>query len=51
MEHLQQSKQLDQPCNGQLAELKALPAACKVAAGKRGTIYTDSAYGYWHLSY
>ena len=41
-----QTMSLDQPCSAQLAEIKALPAACKLATGKRVTIYTDSAYGY-----
>uniref|UniRef100_A0A671WVG1 Gag-Pol polyprotein n=1 Tax=Sparus aurata TaxID=8175 RepID=A0A671WVG1_SPAAU len=40
------SVRLDQPCSAQLAEIKALTAACKLAAEKRATIYTDSAYGY-----
>ena len=35
------SVRLDQPCSAQLAEIKALTAACKLAAGKRATIYTD----------
>lgn len=41
-----QSIRLDQPCLAQLAEIKAITAACEQAAGKRATIYTDSAYGY-----
>lgn len=37
---------LDQPCSAQLAEIKAITATCKLAAGKTVTIYTDSAYAY-----
>lgn len=37
---------LNQPCSVQLGEIKALTAACKLAAGKKVTIYTDSAYAY-----
>lgn len=37
---------LDQPCSAQLAEIKALTAACKLAAGKTANSYTDSSYGY-----
>lgn len=41
----------DQPCSAQLAELKALTEACKLARGKTANIYTDSAYahGVCHL--
>ena len=41
-----QSVQVDHPCSAQLADKKAITAPCKLAAGKRATIYTDSAYGY-----
>ncbi|CAI5657156.1 unnamed protein product [Oreochromis niloticus] len=41
-----QTQKVDQPCSAQLAELKALTAACKLAAGKRLNVYTDSAYAY-----
>ena len=35
-----------QPCSAQLAELKALTEACSLAAGKRATVHTDSAYSH-----
>ncbi len=40
-----------QPCSAQLAELKALTAACQLAKGKTANIFTDSAYahGVCHL--
>uniref|UniRef100_A0A4W5RRK5 RNase H type-1 domain-containing protein n=1 Tax=Hucho hucho TaxID=62062 RepID=A0A4W5RRK5_9TELE len=40
-----------QPCSAQLAELKALTAACVLGKGKAVNIYTDSAYahGVCHL--
>ncbi|XP_056896093.1 uncharacterized protein LOC130529635 [Takifugu flavidus] len=41
-----QTVSLDQPYSAELAEIKALTAACRLAANKRATIYTDSAYGY-----
>lgn len=37
---------LAQPCSAQLAEIKALTAACRLAKGKRLNVYTDSAYAY-----
>lgn len=37
-------KPCTQPCSAQLAELKALTTACKIAEGKDVTIHTDSAY-------
>lgn len=37
---------MEQPCSGQLAEIKAITAACMIATGKKATIYTYSAYGY-----
>ena len=41
-----QSLQINQPCSAQLAEIKALTAACQLAAGRRLNVYTDSAYAY-----
>ncbi|XP_078019386.1 protein NYNRIN-like [Epinephelus lanceolatus] len=41
-----QAHKLAQPCSAQLAEIKALTEACKLAAGKSLNIYTDSAYAY-----
>ncbi|XP_054648258.1 uncharacterized protein LOC129190003 isoform X1 [Dunckerocampus dactyliophorus] len=40
-----------QPCSAQLAELKALTEACRMAKGKTANVYTDSAYahGVCHL--
>ena len=40
-----------QPCSAQLAELKALTAACQEGTGRAVNIYTDSAYahGVCHL--
>lgn len=38
--------QLAQPCSAQLAEIKALTAACRLAKGKSQNVYTDSAYAY-----
>ncbi|KAI5617727.1 hypothetical protein C0J50_22731, partial [Silurus asotus] len=38
--------QVPQPCSAQLAEIKALTAACRLAADKTCTVYTDSAYAY-----
>ncbi|XP_072896653.1 uncharacterized protein [Hemitrygon akajei] len=40
-----------QPCSAQLAELKALTAACEMMEGEKVDIYTDSAYahGVCHL--
>ncbi len=40
-----------QPCSAQLAELKALTAACQLAKGQTANIFTDSAYahGVCHL--
>ncbi|XP_029926020.1 uncharacterized protein LOC115372353 [Myripristis murdjan] len=35
-----------QPCSAQVAELKALTAACQLAAGKRLNVYTDSDYAF-----
>ena len=45
------SSQCAQPCSAQLAELKALTAACQEGAGRSVNIYTDSAYahGVCHL--
>lgn len=37
---------LPQPCLAQLAEIRALTAACKLGNGKNCTIYSDSAYAY-----
>ncbi len=41
----------EQPCSAQLAELKALTEACKLAKNQTVNIYTDSAYahGVCHL--
>ncbi len=41
----------EQPCSAQLAELKALTEACKLAKDQIVNIYTDSAYahGVCHL--
>ncbi|XP_059202559.1 uncharacterized protein LOC131982018 [Centropristis striata] len=41
----------EQPCSAQLAELRALTEACRIAKGKIANIYTDSAYahGVCHL--
>lgn len=46
-----QALPVSQPCSAQVAELKALTAACKLANGKFCTIFTDSAsaYGVCHL--
>ncbi|XP_046875533.1 uncharacterized protein LOC124467322 [Hypomesus transpacificus] len=41
-----QSVKVDQPCSAQLAEVKALTAACLLAKGKSLNVYTDSAYAY-----
>ncbi|XP_038563196.1 uncharacterized protein LOC119894616 [Micropterus salmoides] len=41
-----QTTSVPQPCSAQLAEIKALTAACKLAKGKRLNVYTDSAYAY-----
>lgn len=41
-----QSRKLAQPCSAQLAEIKALTAACKLAEGQSLNVYTDSAYTY-----
>ncbi len=40
-----------QPCSAQLAELKALTAACQLAKGQTANIFMDSAYahGVCHL--
>ncbi len=35
-----------QPCSAQLAELKALTAACQLAKGQTAKIFTDSAYAH-----
>ena len=35
-----------QPCSAQLAEIKALTAACQLAKNKRLTVFSDSAYAY-----
>nr|XP_054587273.1 uncharacterized protein LOC129152946 [Nothobranchius furzeri] len=45
------AEKCNQPCSAQLAELKALTEACKLASGQVATIYTDSAYahGVCHL--
>ena len=45
------SSQCAQPCSAQLAELKALTAACQEGAGRSVNIYKDSAYahGVCHL--
>ncbi|XP_034146322.1 uncharacterized protein LOC117593883 [Esox lucius] len=45
------SQTCPQPCSAQLAELKALTAACREGEGKVANIYTDSAYahGVCHL--
>ncbi|KAF7699152.1 hypothetical protein HF521_003894, partial [Silurus meridionalis] len=40
------SVSVPQPCSAQLAEIKALTAACRLGAGRRCTIYTDSAYAH-----
>lgn len=37
-----QAIKLSQPFSAQLADIKALTAACKLAAGKRLNVYTDS---------
>ncbi len=44
-------QQCEQPCSAQLAELKALTEACKLAKDQTVNIYTDSAYahGVCHL--
>lgn len=41
-----QTSKIAQPCSAQLAEIKALTAACKLAADKRLNVYTDSSYAY-----
>ena len=41
-----QSCKLAQPCSTQLAEIKALTAACKIAQGKLLNVYTDLTYAY-----
>ena len=41
-----QSQKLVQPCSTQLAEMKALTAACKRAKDKTLNVYTDSTYAY-----
>ncbi|XP_059209538.1 protein NYNRIN-like [Centropristis striata] len=41
-----QATKLNQPCSAQLAEIKALTAACHLAAGKTLNVYTDSQYAY-----
>lgn len=45
------SQHCAQPCSAQLAELKALTAACQLAKGQIASIFTDSAYahGVCHL--
>ncbi|XP_034150968.1 uncharacterized protein LOC114829948 [Esox lucius] len=40
------SQTCPQPCSAQLAELKALTAACREGEGKVANIYTDSAYAH-----
>ncbi|KAI5624349.1 hypothetical protein C0J50_15871 [Silurus asotus] len=40
------SVSVPQPCSAQLAEIKELTAACRLGAGGRCTIYTDSAYAH-----
>ena len=40
------STQIQQPCSAQLAEIRALTAACNLAQDKRLNVYTDSAYAY-----
>ncbi|KAI5086700.1 hypothetical protein C0J45_23928, partial [Silurus meridionalis] len=40
------SVSVPQSCSAQLAEIKALTAACRLGAGGRCTIYTDSAYAH-----
>ncbi len=35
-----------QPCSAQLAELKALTAACQLEKGQTANIFTDSAYAH-----
>ncbi|KAF7686250.1 hypothetical protein HF521_015612 [Silurus meridionalis] len=40
------SVSVPQPCSAQLAEIKALTAACRLEAGGRCTIYTDSTYAH-----
>lgn len=44
--HVLQAQSLPQPCSAQLAEIKALTAACMLATGQTVNIYTDSAYAY-----
>ena len=46
-----QSSYCKQPCSAQVAELRALTAACREGAGKIVNVYTDSAYahGVCHL--
>ena len=41
-----QTLKLPQPCSAQLAEIKALTAACHLAADKTLNVYTDSQYAY-----
>lgn len=41
-----QATKVSQPCSAQLAEIKALTAACQLAAGKTLNVYTDSQYAY-----
>ena len=41
-----QTVHIDQPCSAQLAEIKALTAACLLAKGKSLNVYTDSAYAF-----
>lgn len=37
---------LPQPCSAQLAEVRALAAACKLGSGRQCNVYTDSAYAH-----
>lgn len=42
----EKAEKLEQPRSAQLAELKALTEACKLAEGKAANIYGDSAYAH-----
>ncbi len=44
-----QATKITQSCSAQLAEIKVLTAACKLAAGKRFNVYTAYAYGVCHV--